>query len=346
MLAAAADAPAAPAVLDEVRLLTEPAMRAAVARLHPRLARVESYHRGWTTAAGEPLSGLGGKSVRPALAVLSARSVGGPQEQGICAAVAVELVHDFSLLHDDVMDGDLQRRHRPTAWTQYGVGEAVLAGDALLSLATEVVLESGGPHVLEGVRSLQRDVAELLAGQAMDMEFESRSDVTLDESMRMAAGKTGALLGCACSLGAQLAGGAPDQIAALRLFGRELGMAFQLVDDLLGVWGDPAVTGKPVLADLRQRKKTLPIMAAISMGGDGLRELQSVLAAEPAAEIPREQLAAAARELEQAGIDAWAAGQARHHLAAAGAAIAPLGLPTDVHAPFMELARYTVERWC
>ena len=278
--------------------------------------------------------------------MLSARAVGGPEEQGICAAVAVELVHDFSLLHDDVMDGDLQRRHRPTAWSQFGVGEAVLAGDALLSLATEVVLESGSPYVLEGVRSLHRDVAELLGGQAMDMEFESRTDVTLDESMRMAAGKTGALLGCACSLGAQLAGGSPDQVEALRLFGRELGMAFQLVDDLLGVWGDPAVTGKPVLADLRQRKKSLPITAAMSLCGGGLPELHSVLAAEPTVEIPQEQLAAAARELEQAGVDEWAAGQARQHLAAAGAAVAGLGVATDVHEPLMELARYTVERWC
>src|SRR6201994_3658672 len=114
---------------------------AAINRLTPRVRRVAAYHYGLADAAGNPISEGSGKALRPALALLSARAAGVVPERGVSAAVAVEFVHNFSLLHDDIMDGDTERRHRPTAWTVFGVGAAILAGDAMLALANDLLLE-------------------------------------------------------------------------------------------------------------------------------------------------------------------------------------------------------------
>ncbi len=339
------DAHPVPAVLGDLRKLTEPAMQAAVSRLHPGLAKVESYHRGWTTLDGQPSTRVSGKALRPALAVLSARAAGGPDAMGVAAAVAVELIHDFSLLHDDLMDGDTERRHRPTAWVVYGAGPAILSGDALLSLATEVVLDAGSSRTLDGIRLMNRCVAELITGQALDLEFEQRSDVSLADCKRMADGKTAALLECASSLGALLCGASDEEVEALGKFGRDLGLAFQLVDDVLGIWGDAEVTGKPVLNDLRARKKTLPITAALQSGAPGLDAVREVIGADADADISEDSLEAAARQLSEAGFRQWTLDEAQHHLKSAESYVNGLAAPDAVKVDLIELARFTVSRW-
>jgi geranylgeranyl diphosphate synthase type I len=176
----------------------------------------------------------------------------------------VELVHNYSLLHDDVMDGDLTRRHRRTAWTVFGVNPAILAGDALLILAFDVLVGSEHPATADAVRMVTAAVQELLDGQHADLSFEQRAEVELADCARMAEGKTAALIGYACALGALFGGGTPEQVTSLRDFGMHLGLAFQHVDDLLGIWGDPTVTGKPVHSDLCSRKKSFPVLAALA----------------------------------------------------------------------------------
>ncbi len=208
----------------------------------------------------------GGKALRPALALLSARAAGEPAERGVPAAVAVELVHNFSLLHDDIMDRDTERRHRPTAWTVFGTPAAILAGDALLALAQDILLEDGGPQGRWAARCLLAAVQRLISGQSADMEFEQRRSVSMDECLTMAGDKTAALMACACSIGAIYTGAPPSLAMRLADFGSHVGLAFQLVDDLLGIWGAPEVTGKPVWSDLRTRKKTLPVVAAMAAG--------------------------------------------------------------------------------
>src|SRR5207248_643177 len=131
---------------------------------------------------------------------------------------------------------------RATVWRVFGVSAAILAGDALLALAVEVLAGSGHPAALAGVRMLASAVRALVDGQSLDTAFESRDDVTLAECVRMAESKTAALLGCSCALGALLGDGSAEQVSRLREFGTHLGLAFQLVDDLLGIWGDPVVT--------------------------------------------------------------------------------------------------------
>ncbi|RAY17171.1 polyprenyl synthetase family protein [Actinomadura craniellae] len=260
-------------VLAWSRSLLDPALREAVETLPASIRSIADYHFGWRDEQGRPVEGGAGKAIRPALVLLAAEAVGGDPAEAVPAAVAVELAHNFSLMHDDVMDGDTVRRHRPTAWNVFGVNSAILAGDALLMLAFDVLAASGHPLLGEGMRRLGAAVAELLDGQRADMGFERRADVGLEECLRMAEAKTGALLGCSSALGGAFGGGAPDQVKRLDGFGRRLGLAFQMVDDLLGVWGDPAVTGKPGHSDLRNGKKSLPVVAALTSGTPAGEEL-------------------------------------------------------------------------
>ena len=264
-------------VLERARGVTQPLMRDTIARLNPSLRDVVSYHLGWTDASGNQAPAKGGKGIRSALATLSAEATWADAEVGAPGGVAVELVHNFSLLHDDLMDGDVERRHRPTVWALWGPSVALIAGDALSTLAIDVLLRTPNPTAPAAAAALVQATSEMIAGQADDLAFEARRSVSVEECMAMSTAKTGALLGCAASIGAILAGAPPTTVQALRDFGRHLGVAFQAVDDLLGIWGDPARTGKPIGNDIRQRKKSMPLVAALAAGDDEARELESIL---------------------------------------------------------------------
>ncbi|TMQ90220.1 polyprenyl synthetase family protein [Actinomadura soli] len=303
-------------VLAWSRRLLDPALRDAVKTLPEAMHGIAAYHFGWRDDRGRPLgaaAGASGKAIRPALVLLAAQAVGGTAAAAVPAAVAVELAHNFSLLHDDVMDGDLTRRHRPTAWSVFGTGPAVLAGDALLAAAFEALasVDVTGERfpgeaaliVPRAVRTLGRAVIELVEGQSTDLAFEERGDVTLDECVAMANRKTSALLGASCALGSDHGGGTAQQTARFRAFGERLGLAFQLADDVLGIWGDPAVTGKPVHSDLRTRKKSLPVVAALTSATPAGDELAALyLRDEP---LTGDDAARAAVLIDAAGGRAW-----------------------------------------
>ncbi|MFE1292342.1 polyprenyl synthetase family protein [Streptomyces sp. NPDC058751] len=318
--------PSAAQVLDRCRELAAPALAEAIGTLHPWVAEMARYALGRCEVGGAPAEHSQGKGVRQALAVLGARIVSGPAEAGVPGAVAVELVHVFSLLHDDIMDGDALRRGRPAVWKAYGTGPAVLAGDALFALAVETLART--PRSGSAVSQLTTALGDLVHGQADDLLFAGRpwtgpDAVGVREYEVMAERKTGALLGCALALGARLAG-APDRtVAVLDRAGRHLGVAFQIADDVLGIWGDPSVTGKPVHSDLRQGKKTLPVLAAL--GGDGRGELGELLA-EPGS-LDGAGVRRATALVERAGGRAAAVRAARRRLAAADALLS--GLPLD-----------------
>lgn len=302
-------------VLARSRDAVEPALRAAVETLSPAVRRVAGYHLGWWDGDERPVSDGGGKSLRPALTLLAAEAVGGDASRAVPAAVAVELVHNFSLLHDDVLDGDEQRRHRPTAWRVFGRAAAILAGDALVALAQEVVAASGHPAALAGTRMVNAAVLALVDGQVADVDFEQRDDVALAECLRMVENKTGALLGCATAVGALFGDARPEQLTGLRGFGDQVGVAFQFADDLLGIWGDPAVTGKPVYADLRRRKKSLPVVAALTGGTPAGHELaKRYLGASHQTDA---DLVRMAELVEAAGARTWCQAQAEELLAGA-----------------------------
>jgi geranylgeranyl diphosphate synthase type I len=290
-------------VLAWSRDLVSPALHEATDRLPPSIRPIVGYHFGWQDENGRATSGDSGKLLRPALVLLSAHCVGADPADAVAAAAAVEFVHNFSLLHDDVMDGDLTRRHRPTAWTVFGAGAAILAGDALLTLALETLAET--PRAM---RVLSAGVNALVDGQIADVAFEKRTDVGLDECVRMASAKTGALLGASCALGVMVGDGTEDQVDRLTSFGRNLGLAFQHVDDLLGIWGDAAVTGKPIYSDLHNRKKSLPVVAALTSGTEAGEELTVLY--ERKEDLNDVELARAAELIDIAGARAWSQNQA------------------------------------
>jgi geranylgeranyl diphosphate synthase type I len=329
-------------VLADARGAVDPALRAAVDTLPESSRRIAAYHFGWRDEHGAPARADAGKAIRPALALLAAEAVGGTAERAVPAAVAVELVHNFSLLHDDVMDGDTTRRHRPTAWSVFGVGGAILVGDALLALAFDVVAASGHPAAHDGARRLSEAVQRLVDGQSADIAFEDRAEVGMAECRRMAEAKTGALLGCACALGASFGGGDAAQVAHLRAFGERLGLAFQIADDLLGIWGDPAATGKPVHSDLRNRKKSLPVAAALAAGTPPARELAELYRS--GTELTGGEPARAAELVELAGGRAWAETQADLLLADALAELRAAGPPPGPAAELGGLARLATRR--
>ncbi|MCF7549174.1 polyprenyl synthetase family protein [Pseudonocardia sp. WMMC193] len=330
-----------PALLARSRETVGPALRAAVARLDVSSREQAEYHLGWVEADGSPGRG-GGKAVRPALALLSAAAAGAPAETGLAGAVAVELVHNFSLVHDDLMDGDRERRHRPTVWARWGAASAILCGDGLLALATEVLLEDRSPHAAAAARLVAVTTRELIRGQAEDVAFERRADVGVDECLTMAAGKTGSLLATSAAIGAVLAGAPTAAVRGLSDYGMAVGMAFQLVDDLLGIWGDPAVTGKPVLSDLRSRKKSLPVTFAVQRGGAAGRELAAWLA--HTGEQTDAELRAAADLVERGGGREWAGAEARRRMVAAERALAGAGLAAGPHAELLALGHHLIDR--
>jgi geranylgeranyl diphosphate synthase, type I len=331
---------ALPSVLLTAREVVDPELRKAVGRLDDDTRKVCEYHFGWTDADGSPDGGAG-KALRPALVMLSAQ-ITVDDAAPVAEAAAVELVHNFSLLHDDLMDGDTSRRHRPTAWTVFGQSAALLAGDALLALALDLVLEARSPQAASAARSLSSATRRLITGQAADLDFERRLDVTVDECLRMAEGKTAALLSCATSIGALAVGASAETVARLDAFGAELGMAFQLVDDLLGLWGDPEVTGKPVLSDLRTRKKSVPVVHALTSGTRAGRKLRELYAQpEP---LTEQQLHEAAEMVQRAGSREWTQGECQRRLISARQHLAETGCQGSAAESLTELAEFIVRR--
>src|SRR5665213_3316277 len=271
---------AVPAAVDRARVLVVPALRAAVDVFDGgQMRAIAGYHFGWLDTDGHPVAGNGGKAIRSTLAVLGAEAGGGTAAQGVPAAVAVELVHNFSLLHDDIMDRDVERRHRPTAWVVFGDGQAILAGNAMLMAAVDVLVRDGAAGQ-RALPSLVTAVEGLIDGQSADLDLSTRRDVDLDEVLAMEAGKTSALLACSASIGALAAGADASVVDALAGYGHELGMAFQLVDDILGITGDAAATGKSS-SDVRAGKRSAPIVAALNSGTAASEQLAKVLAGGP-----------------------------------------------------------------
>jgi geranylgeranyl diphosphate synthase, type I len=331
-------------VLARAQAMVEPALRAAIGRLPAELGLIAGYHLGWLDAVGRPTTAAAGKAVRPALVLLCAEAAGGATSAAtgaaIPTAVAVELVHNFSLLHDDVMDRDTLRRHRPSAWSVFGITNAILAGDALHSLAFDELARCGDDGT--GARRLSEALLRLVRGQFADVDFERRMDVGLDECLDMARDKTGALLAVACALGARHGGGTGHHIDRLWRFGMHLGLAFQLADDLLGIWGDPHATGKPVGADLRRGKKSLPVVAALTREHPAARRLAALYgAAEP---LDEAAVAAAARLIEEAGGRAWARDRLVKELTAAEKCLAACAPSPEPAAGLLALIDLVADR--
>ena len=305
------------------------------------------YHLGWADERFRPQQAPAGKRVRPLICLLACQATGGDWQAALPLAAGLELVHNFSLIHDDVEDSSPTRRHRPTVWATWGVPQAVNAGDAMFALARLAVHRLAGtgvgaPVILAVLQRVEETCLALCEGQHLDLAFEAEPEVSLEGYLRMIEGKTAALLACAAQTGALVGGGLGGPHEALGRFGRELGLAFQIVDDVLGIWGDPARTGKPAADDLRQRKKTFPLLHALGvLAARGDRRLSDLLA-QPA--LSDDDLAAAVACLEEVGARERAQALAAEHTARALAALNQALSPSPARDSLCDLARRLVGR--
>ncbi|GGQ19636.1 polyprenyl synthetase family protein [Streptomyces mutabilis] len=308
----------------------------AVDQLPPRIRTVAKYHLGFSS--GPRPAEHRGKALRPRLALAAARC-GPTPERAVAAAVSVELLHGFSLLHDDIMDGDRTRRGRAAAWVVHGVPAALLTGDALLTLALGVLADSGSA---ECMRVCVRMMSALVRGQGNDLAFEEDQQVTVDAYLEMAEGKTGALTGAACELAATLAGAPPVVVEALERFGRHAGTAFQIADDILGIWGDSRRTGKPVGSDLAARKKTLPVVAALHAADPEAGQLRALL--DTGVPLTEAQTQQATVLVGQLGGRTTAEAIAQQHLDLALEALQCCDLPAGARGELRTLAHHMAAR--
>ncbi len=278
------------------------------------LTEMVQYHLGLRRTGHRP-----GKRLRANIALLTCEAFGRRYAEALWAGVAVELVHNFSLVLDDVQDGDELRRGRPAVWKVWGTGQAINAGAALEALVTRSVVDLLPARHADRTRPalslLSEAMLALCRGQVLDLQFEQRIDVSVDEYLEMISLKTGALFECAARLGGVAAGAGEASLDRAGHFGHHLGLAFQVIDDILGVFGSTQQTGKRVGSDLKNGKKTLPTLHALRNGPAGNRRvLRSLLTR---ARFSAEELETARAIIAQSGAQQVCRRQASEHLAEA-----------------------------
>jgi geranylgeranyl diphosphate synthase type I len=331
-----------PPLLTRHLTAIDTALRRAAPTPRTLLGRMTSYHMGWCDSEGRPSLAPSGKRFRPALALWACEAAGGAPEWALPAAVATELIHNFTLIHDDIQDGDLQRRHRPTVWSIWGAAQGINAGDGVFAQALRTLLAAGPrpERRMHAAHALSAAVVEVVEGQCLDLAIEGSPSASPQTYLRLAAAKTGALLGASMAAGA-LIGGADEACAArFDAAGRLLGLAFQVRDDWLGMWGDSDRTGKADDSDLRRRKVTYPIVAAYEIAtGVQRRELRHAFRERgPQSDLRLRAL------LEELGGATLTAGAPLVLARDAVAALDPRDVSHDCLRQFAEVAVYVAER--
>lgn len=302
-------------------------------------------HLGWPDG-GVDARAASAKGMRPRVALVAWAGAGGTvtDTAAVDVAAAIELTHEFSLVHDDIEDGDRLRRGRPTLWTVVGVPQAINAGDALFGIARHVLMNAPvAPAALVAMaRRYDEACVRLAVGQSLDIAFEAADvgQVTPLDYLGMVRAKTGALLGAAAALGALGAGGDEGMADALAAWGEHVGTAFQIQDDVLGLWGDPAVTGKPVGHDVLRRKKGLPLL----LGAVDPTTADRVQRALKDDDLDAAQAAELARALERAGIRDACRRWAERRAADAESALDRLAITPNAREALRSLSQMAVHR--
>lgn len=304
------------------------------------------YHVGWRDERGQPTSAEG-KMVRGVLCLAAAKAVGGDCRRALPAATAVELVHNFSLIHDDIEDASPVRRHRATVWKIWGQAQAINAGDAMLMLARLALLRPSGRQMppdkaLQAAGILDDACLQLCLGQQADLSFEGRLDIGIDDYLEMISQKTGALFEASLLLGALLGTEEKRYIRGLGAFGRKLGLAFQLQDDEMGIWGDEKFTGKSATSDIYERKKTLPIVYAFEEAvGTERQELERIYRQE---RLGSQDVARVLELLNDMGAQPYTQGMAEKYFHEAHADLDALGLPGDATKELRQTSDFLLSR--
>ncbi|MGQ9546622.1 MAG: polyprenyl synthetase family protein [Dehalococcoidia bacterium] len=322
------------------------ALKKVVDKCPPPLRDMLRYHMGWQDEHGRASRGESGKFIRSALCFLSCRALGGDTSKVVPAAAAVELVHNFSLIHDDIQDASYERHHRQTVWKLFGQSQAINAGDAMFTLAYLALLglkETGISHekISDSIRMLSLACLELCEGQCLDIEYEKRLDTTVEDYLNMASKKTGALFAASTWLGAYL--GSQDSKLAnfFQQFGEELGIAYQISDDILGIWGAEKNTGKSA-ADISHKKKTLPVVYGLQNSKGGARKRLKKLYSQES--IEGEDIAEVVEILNDVGARDYAESAAEQYYCRALARLEATGLDASRQAPLRDIAQFLLRR--
>lgn len=338
--------PNLPEFFPSYRKAVQVELRNIIRRCPPHLGNILQYHMGWQDERGNPRDEQSGKFVRPTLCLLSCEAVGGDWSRAMAAAGAIELVHNFSLIHDDIEDASYERYHRPTVWKLWGQAQAINTGDAMFALACLALpglKESGIPDekIVTCIEMLSLACLELCEGQYLDIEYENRLDVSVEDYLSMAAKKTGALLAASTSLGAYLGGADAKLVDYFYLFGSELGIVLQIRDDILGIWGSEERTGKSA-TDIRQKKKSLPVVYALQDARDEARKKLQRLYCQKV--IADHDVAEAISILERVGSRNYAENLAEQSYCKALKHLQGTGLGASSLAPLKETASFLLRR--
>ena len=333
--------------IDRYREAIAGELRAVLESLEGPPYSLMRYHLGWEDGEGRKVASRGGKLLRPALCLLCCEASGDDWHAALPAAAAIELLHNFTLLHDDIEDASAERHGRATVWRIWDVAEAINAGDGMLALSHATLLrlderEHPAERVLRAARMLDDATLRLCEGQHRDLIVNRRPHATRNDYLAMIEGKTATLLSASCSIGALLANASDETISGLQEFGRRLGLAFQIRDDVLGVWGIEEETGKPSSDDLRNGKRSYPIVAALERATEEQREaLQALL---NRASQYDDALAAARAMLGRLGAREESERAAREQAESAIEVIAGLPLEPARRGELEALARFAAER--
>ena len=294
--------------------------------------RLLRYHLGWVDQQGTPMdtSVSQGKALRPTLCLFACEALASEYSRALPAAAALELIHNFSLIHDDIQDQDMERRHQPTVWHLWGIPKAIWSGNAMQCTGDLSLLDVARANVpaVTAIRVsdiLTESYLEMIQGQCMDLDFESRTDIKSEEYLYMIACKTGALIRSALQIGALLATEDPATVNAFTEFGNHLGQAFQVRDDYLGIWGDQATLGKATGNDIRRRKKSYPVVFALERAsGQALEDLLRIYRQE---ELEEDDVQRVMAVLDEVGSQEQAQRVTEAAAGRALAALKPVSLP-------------------
>jgi len=333
-------------ILEEYSAYTDRQMRAVLNNRKSvgRLYDMMKYHLGWLDDGFNDCRAPRGKSLRSTMCLLACEAVAGDRQKALPAAAAVELLHNFSLIHDDIEDGDDKRRHRDTLWKLWGIPQAINTGDAMDIVANLSLLELDGqirPEMMvEIMRLFNMNVIELCEGQYLDMDFQNRSEVSVDEYITMVSGKTAALIEASAAIGAMVATEDRDIINRFKTFGRKIGIGFQIRDDILGIWGDPESTGKSAKNDIRNKKKSMPVLYAMEKSKHKA-ELKRIYAKD---KLDDADIARVFDILTEAGALEYTQGEAQRYKDEAMAQFEGLHLHKEPMGKLSSIGRFLVER--
>ncbi len=289
----------------------------------------------------------GGKRLRPVLLLAIAKGYGLNEEKALPAAAAVELLHNFTLVHDDIMDRDMFRRNVPTVHSIWGEALAILAGDLLFSKAFEAIMmleEKGIRHdlIVKAAKKLAWASTTVAEGQALDMDFEKRNDVTEQEYMIMIEKKTAALFKASAEIGAIIANAGDKEVEYIGEFARNTGIAFQIVDDILGITADESKLGKPVLSDIREGKRTILVIYTLSkLSNEERNEFLRILGNRNAT---LEELRRAAEMIKSSGAIDYAKNIAANYVSKAISYLEKSDINKDIAEMLKEFAEYIIKR--